>query len=311
MTTFRTLEAFVAVVDLGSFQGAARTMNTSQSAVSRLIQEFESGFAYPLFDRSLRSARLTLEGQEVLRLARTVLKQRAVLAESFADPSLISQTLRCGVTELVATTWLPVFVGALREAFPRVGIELEVDASLALLGKVLDGKLDIAIVIDFPKRPDAVKIAVGQARFGWYAASSLPIEETPALRDFERQTLLIQGPSTGAGKRLAQWFGEKSIRPGSVIHSDNLMALLGMAAAGIGLANLPRVQAQEAVASGSLKEVRLDEPPPDLRYVAVARAGALSAFHRSVIDIAQRKCDFSAPFHSSGARQANQEPAAC
>mgnify|MGYP001078988456 CR=1 FL=1 len=37
MTTFRELEALVAVVEMGSFKGAARSLNTSQSAVSRLI----------------------------------------------------------------------------------------------------------------------------------------------------------------------------------------------------------------------------------------------------------------------------------
>ena len=99
VTTFRQLEALVAVVDMGSFEGAARALSTSQSAASRLVKELEGEFRTALYNRERRSARLTVEGQEVLRLARTILRERGKLIERFASRELVSPLLRMGVTE--------------------------------------------------------------------------------------------------------------------------------------------------------------------------------------------------------------------
>jgi DNA-binding transcriptional LysR family regulator len=302
MTTFRELEALVAVVDMGSFMGAARSLNTSQSAVSRLIQEFEAGFAQPLFVRNQRSTKLTMEGQEVLRASRAVLRQRATLMERFCSTSLTSPTLRFGVTEIAAITWLPRFVEELRLRYPRVYVEVEVNSSSELHARVRDGKLDIALVIDVVRSEEMVRIPIGTAQVGWYCAPGLLLPEQLSLSDLEHQTLLIQGSSTGSGSLLSTWFVERSVWPASVIHSDSLMALSGMAAAGLGLANLPKAVAQEAVLRGALKEVRLPVNAPELNYVALVKIDSISDFHRSVIAIAQGSCDFGTHFHSMPAK---------
>lgn len=46
------LEAYLAVSDLGSVTAAAKSLNRSQSSVSRLIQELERDLGYALFERS-------------------------------------------------------------------------------------------------------------------------------------------------------------------------------------------------------------------------------------------------------------------
>lgn len=63
MITFKQLEAVFWVVQLGGFAPAANKLHTTQSAVSKRVQELESLFETPLFDRSLRSARLTEKGR--------------------------------------------------------------------------------------------------------------------------------------------------------------------------------------------------------------------------------------------------------
>ncbi len=311
MTTFRELEALVAAVDMGSFKGAARALNTSQSAVSRLIQEFEAGFAHPLFDRTQRTAKLTVEGQEVLRVARAALRQRATLAERFAQPGIIESMLRLGVTELAASTWLPRFVSQLRTRYPRLNLEVDVDSSPQLHSRVRNGKLDIALVVDSIRTQDMVRIPVGVAEVGWYCAPEISLPAVLTFADLERQTLLIQAATTGAGMRLSAWFLERSIRPASVIHCDSLMAISGMAAAGIGLANLPKSLAREALSRGALKEVSLPLEPPNLNYVALVKVESLTALHSAVITIAQECCDFSIPFHSLPMQSIGEGKAAC
>ncbi|MDP1680535.1 MAG: LysR family transcriptional regulator [Burkholderiales bacterium] len=303
MTTFRELEALTAVVDQRSFKGAARSLNTSQSAVSRLINELESEFGLPLFSRDQRAARLTVTGKEALRIARAALKQRDTLTERFCSAELVSPSLRFGVTELAAVTWLPQFVGRLRDRYPKLLLEVEVGSSPQLYQKVHSGRLNLAVVIDVVRTTDMVRIPVGTATMGWFSAPGLLHTETLSLNELESHTLLLQGPSTGAGQRLEAWLRERSMKPVNVIHSDSLAALSGIAAAGLGIANLPMAVASDALQRGRLRETRIPVESPNLRYVAIARIDTASAFHRAAIQVAQRSCDFDTPFHAQPDRR--------
>src|ERR1700754_4826437 len=56
------VRVMVAVVEAGSFTGAARTLGLTDSAVSRAISRLESRVGARLFDRTTRFVRLTDEG---------------------------------------------------------------------------------------------------------------------------------------------------------------------------------------------------------------------------------------------------------
>src|SRR3546814_12631871 len=59
MITLKQLEAFNWIAKLGTFERAAAKLNTTQSAISKRIQELEASIGLPLLDRSHRGARLT------------------------------------------------------------------------------------------------------------------------------------------------------------------------------------------------------------------------------------------------------------
>lgn len=305
MATFRELEALVALVDLRSLQGAARSLATSQSAVARLLSEFEDRYPRPLLDRSKRPARLTQDGKEVLRLAREVLRKRADLVERFCDPHRIAPTLRLGITELAAATWIPNFVQSLRARYGSIELKVVVGQSPVLQEMLLSGTLDIALVVSTNQVDDLIQVSIGTARHRWYCAPTYAEAGLFTVKTLARQTLLLQGASTGAGKTLWAWFASHAVRPAHVIQSDSLAALTGIAAAGLGIANLPEAAALEAVNAGSLRALEVDFQTPDLDYVAIIRDDTLSEFHRSIVAIARECCDFSTPFqfkHGVGAR---------
>lgn len=74
MITFKQLEAIYWIADLGSFAAAAAKLNTTQSAVSKRVQELEQQFNVEIFDRTKRTARLTEKGAEVLDYAKRLWK---------------------------------------------------------------------------------------------------------------------------------------------------------------------------------------------------------------------------------------------
>jgi DNA-binding transcriptional LysR family regulator len=298
MTTFQELEAFVASADMGSFNGAARTLKVSKSAISRLIQELEGRSSRPLFNRGRRSAELTAHGEEALRIARVILQQRDVVIERLCDARLVHTSLRFGATELAAMTWLPEFVRRLREQYLGVRIDIAVNASTVLAEGVRQGKLDFAFVVDVVRTKEMLRVEMGRARMGWFCSrESAP--EGLSWAELEQHTLLVQGPSTGAGRCLQLWLRDHSIQPGNVIQTESLVALAGMACSGLGIASLPRATAEEGLGSGRLKEVQLPARQPDLGFMAIVRIDKVTDLLRSAIQLARDGCDFDRPHRLS------------
>lgn len=74
MFTIKQLEALYWVGALGSFEAAADYLAVSQSTVSKRVMELETRFPLPLFDRSSRQSKLTLEGESVMNVAEQILR---------------------------------------------------------------------------------------------------------------------------------------------------------------------------------------------------------------------------------------------
>src|SRR6478752_3008396 len=121
--TFKQLEALYWIARLGGFAQAASHLHTSQSAISKRVRELEQLFDTELFDRSLRTARLTEKGEEMFVLASKLLEQRDAAVEQFGKPGVLERRIRLGVTELSAMTWLPRLIGVIQQHYPKVILE--------------------------------------------------------------------------------------------------------------------------------------------------------------------------------------------
>jgi DNA-binding transcriptional LysR family regulator len=293
MTTFRELEAFVAVAEMGSFEKAARNLGTSQSGISRLIHAFEQGYTEPLFNRERRAARLTSKGQQVLLHARAILLQRMKLMERFGGADLLAPALRLGVTELSAVTWLGSFIATLKARYPGLRLDLKVGASVGLHALMQDGQLDAAVVMESVRSPNMVRVPLGVARCGWYCAVDAPLPGSLKLAQFERQTVLLQGRTHGGGTQTENWLAERGVKLGNSIQSDSLAALAGICAAGLGVASLPRAVASHGMASGLLRELKIPIGAPSLQYVLLMHGGAMTEFQSTVVELARKACDFN------------------
>ncbi|WP_053115635.1 LysR family transcriptional regulator [Winslowiella iniecta] len=283
MTTFRELEAFVAVVDMGSFKGAARALNTSQSAISRLIRELEAGFDLPLFDREKRSSQITMTGVEVLHIAREILRERNRLAERFVDKSLVAPLLRLGVNQLASLSWLPHCVRQLKKKYPDMQLEIESGTSAELYSQIRSGKLDIVVVNEAIRSQDMVRIPAGEVEIGWYCKPERALAESTSLRNLEQNTLLLQPLAGCAGSVIGAWLSARSIKIRDAIQCNSWSSLITMANQGTGVASVPTVLAQASLRRGELKPCYIDSAPVKLNYVVLVKIDEISPFHRAVI----------------------------
>lgn len=81
------MEAFVKIADLGSFAAAARELNISPSAVSKLVGKTEEELGARLLNRNTRGLSLTQEGEMFLERCRMILNELKSAKEELSSIS--------------------------------------------------------------------------------------------------------------------------------------------------------------------------------------------------------------------------------
>lgn len=69
MDKFKAMEAFVRVVDTGSFTRAAELMGAPKASVSNLVQELEAQLGVRLLNRTTRKVAVTADGAAITSAA--------------------------------------------------------------------------------------------------------------------------------------------------------------------------------------------------------------------------------------------------
>ncbi|WP_314915814.1 LysR family transcriptional regulator [Pseudomonas helleri] len=299
MINLRQLLALHWIERLGTFERAAEHLNTTQSAISKRIQELEASTGLQLFDRSQRGARLTAIGEEMLVIAREMLTLAERITSLKDGTHVVTRRLRLGVTELTALTWLPRLIAKLVEDFPGLTVEAEVDMSRNLHEKLVDDLVDMIIIPDTFTAPEITAVPLGIVENAWMAAPGV-VEHTGVvgLAELAKYPLLVQGKKSGSGLFVNKWLGTMGIELPKMLSSDSLTAMLGLTAAGLGVTYLPLECFRPLVDEGKLTIIHTDPPLPPVPYMAMYRNDRPSAFVSEVAIRAVEQCDFSRQLQS-------------
>src|SRR5260370_34432139 len=82
---FFQLETFLAVVQSGSFSGAAKIVHRTQPAVRQIVRKLEEAIGEPLLDRASRDGRLTDAGRVLQENAQKMLNLRSEARASLKE----------------------------------------------------------------------------------------------------------------------------------------------------------------------------------------------------------------------------------
>ncbi|MCK9694761.1 LysR family transcriptional regulator [Pseudomonas syringae] len=297
--TLRQLTALHWIERLGTFERAAEHLHTTQSAISKRVQELESTTGLQLFDRSQRGARLTAAGEELLIIAREMLSLADQITSLKDGTQVITRRLRLGVTELTALTWLPRLISRLVKDFPGLIVEPEVDMSRTLHEKLMDDLVDLIIIPDTFTAPEVTAAPLAIVENAWMAAPGLIGHSGVVdLAELAKYPVLVQGKRSGSGLFVNKWLGALGIELPKTLSSDSLTAMLGLTAAGLGVTYLPLECFRPLVDEGKLEIIKTDPKLPAVPYMAMYRNDRPSAFVTEVASRAVELCDFSRQLQS-------------
>jgi DNA-binding transcriptional LysR family regulator len=139
------LRTFVAIVETGSFAGAAEQIGRTQSAVSMQMKRLEDLVGRPLFIRDGRKNTMTRDGEQLLDYAHRIIRLSSEALASLTQPEL-QGIVRLGTPDDYADCLLPEILARFARTHPLVQLEVECQGSAHLVHSTMNGKLDMSII---------------------------------------------------------------------------------------------------------------------------------------------------------------------
>jgi DNA-binding transcriptional LysR family regulator len=284
------LPTFLAVLDSGRISAAAKHLHLSQPAVTSQIHKLEEALGVPLFVRSAQGVSPTEAGERFATHARAVQRQleEAVSAVRAKEEPL--RTLSITASTTIAAHVLPPVLARFRAAHPFVPFRVAVANTEDVLDAVKGGRVPIGLVEGHGR-------AAGVRLEPYVDDALVPVMGRGAgfrirhVADLERVPILWREPGSGTRAILERPLRRAGIRKKPLpidIELASTEAILGAAAAGLGVAFVSRWSVQPYLAIGTVQIVAgLDFVLPRTFYWALP-AGGLHGTEARFYDFARR-----------------------
>ena len=278
-----------ALATTGSLTAAAASLGLSQPAVSQRIKRVETRLAVPLIERSGRGIRLTPAGRILADHGRTV------VAEIDAALSAIDDLRgeRAGTLRLVgfpsaSATVVPALMRELAAEAPDVALQYREAEPPAATAMLRDGEVDCALIFDYE---GAAELPAGSAFLPlWREEVRLVLSdnrEIPGdsvrLEDFSEEHW-IAGCEKCRGHLLSA-ASDAGFEPDIIQETDNVPAMLAMAAAGGAVALVPGLALAAAKTLPDDARALLVDPP---RYRTIGLVSMATANESPQVRLAKR-----------------------
>ena len=250
----RHLRLLTAVAEEGSVTKAGRRLHLTQSALSHQLRDAEEKLGVALFLRLGRKMLLTPAGEKMLESARRVLAE-LVSAEAQVE-DLNGETrgvIRLSTQCYTCYHWLPPVLTKFQAKFPRVDINIVLEATAHPVAALLEGTLDVAVVNGPPRNRNLVLTPTCE--------DELVVVMTPKHRlaaaahveprDLAGETIFCYPPKQEC-TLYQKVLRPAGVTPGRVLEIPLTESMLDMAAAGVGIAFLARWAVTSYVSTGKI-----------------------------------------------------------
>jgi DNA-binding transcriptional LysR family regulator len=254
------LGVLTAVVRTGNFAAAGKSLNMSQSGVSRAIARLEARLGARLLERTTRTVTLSEEGR---RLYEQIVPLLAGLEEAAASVATskdaVRGTLRVNMDPFIAQLMLGPQLSRFLKRFP--GLQLELIGRDRLGDLVADG-FDLAIRFGEPRPSTLVARKLLDTRVVTVASPAyLKKAGRPAhpseLEQGNHRLIDFRDPDTGRGYEWAFRQGRKEIEINSnaQLLLNDIGTLHAVCLAGYGIAQLLEVGIESLIENGRLEVI--------------------------------------------------------
>jgi DNA-binding transcriptional LysR family regulator len=255
------LKFFLAAARHGGLTGAANTLRTSPSTVSRHIAALEERLQARLFLRQQTGYLLTDDGNELLKQVENV-EQAMVAAERSGLGSSRQEVVgrvRLATTEMLAVHPIAPHLDQLRELHPK----LQIDIGISLVRSNLSRReADLALRVADPNRDDGagdyIAHRAGKIGFAPYCAAGQIDQKKSGNPDAWQKMNYISWDDSWADLPMAKWLHATFSGKDAVLACNSMQAQHAAIRSGIGIGMLPCFVGDK---DASIQRLGPKEPP--------------------------------------------------
>ncbi len=267
----RQLRYFVEVAEREHISEAAEHLHVAQSAISRQIANLEDELGTPLFERIGRNVKLTPIGKTFLEHAIVALKAidfAAKQVEEFLDPE--KGTIKIGFPTSLASYVLPSVISAFKKEYPDVAFHLRQGSYKYLIDAVKKRELNLAFLGPLPQKDDEINTTLlFSESIHALIPSSHPLAKQPSinLTDLRNEKFVSFPEGYVLHKVAVEACKSVGFTPNITSEGEDMDALKGLVAAGIGVTLLPESSMYDSTPRMTVKMPIIN--PPIRRTVGI------------------------------------------
>ena len=217
---FKQLEAFVAVVDYGSFSEAARKLYLTQPTISAHIRSLEEELHARLIIRTTKKLTITTKGYQLYDSVFRILDIRNNLLENFTGSR--KQIIDLAASTIPSSYLLPELLAGFGRMYPDVYFHSWQTDSSGAINRVLDGTVDLALTGQNTGDDSCVFIPFCQDNM----VIATPVndhylnlkqkEQSVVFQDFIKDPVIIREKGSGTKKEMDIFLENAGIEPSSL-----------------------------------------------------------------------------------------------
>lgn len=267
-----TIEAFLAVTDMGSFSLAAEQLHITQPAISKRIKQLEEQLQSQLFERGNKQLLLSHAGRQLLPHARAILlevKNAKEAIELLNDT--VSGPLGIAVSHHVGLHRLPLILRRFIQKYPQVDLQLRFLESEKAINELAVNGCDLAFITLPPVLSDELNLHLkwrDPMRFVCAPDHPLSKESQVTMEQLATFQAVLPASTTTTFQLIKHLFETHALTLKASIPTNDLETIKMMVSVGIGWSVLP-----ETMLDGNVQQLvtKVNTPYRHLGAVSIKR----------------------------------------
>lgn len=288
------LETFYWVATLKNFSEAAKRLRVSQPVVSMRMATLQRDLGAVLYRGSGKTFELTNAGRRVFAKCEAIVVLSKELEDEAREAASAETTGYVGVTDVIALSWLPEFLGRLN-AHPALNIGIKTGPTSDLVSAIQKGDIDVALILDPVNDPTLASDHICEFDVKWVGSPSIiPAKEKLDILDLTRLPIIRSPRNSYRYEKLHEYFrwhdvpGVEAFQPRWIDVGLSMSTCAHLASRGVGVTAIPVAAVPHLVSDGRLAILDVPQEFLPWRIAAVRKRTANPAVVVPVIESARQ-----------------------
>lgn len=260
--------AFIKIIETGSFTKAAEELGYTQSAISQMVHSLEEELSTTLILRSRKGVTLTPDGEEYLPYIKVVYNSYRELMEKHKEmQGLQKGIVRIGTFSSVSSNWLPGLMKDFKTKYPSVIFELHQGEYTSIAQWIKEGSVDFGFVnpdADAVSNLNTIPLQKDEMLAVLPSNHPLTVKKKISLEDLVNEPFILL--DEGQLSEPLEYFKQKNLQPNIQYRAHDDYTIMSMIEKELGISILPKL----VLSRFDYDIVTREISPPIVRTISLA-----------------------------------------